>query len=289
MGLPEKATDVFKDLITVLVTKIIDGGDIDDEAADAEDNEEEEEEGAGEGDKENEGAEANAPPREPKKKKKSKDKKKRRRSKGSDEEQGSPDRKKRKAEAVVRKPKAKPAPVRAPKAGAKPALAVSREQALADRLKQLCRMASIPIAPGLYSVAAGSAEELGLLLEELLGTHGLTVRSTADEVKAVRKKLEQERDLQGITVGNIVEGERRRGAEEAGAGPRVNRYLKKLAADREAEEAEGSGGGSPGGHGLEDSDVEDEDDEEGREGGETQTQAPPVRTILEDSDAEDGW
>ncbi|CAG9464489.1 unnamed protein product [Pedinophyceae sp. YPF-701] len=83
------------------------------------------------------------------------------------------------------------------------------------RLFQLLRMATIKHSrPHLSRQAGGDPAALARLLEEKLAEHGLGVASTAAEISAVRAKLEQARDLEGIDSGNIIEGGRRRAAEQ---------------------------------------------------------------------------
>jgi hypothetical protein len=144
-----------------------------------------------------------------------------------------------------------------------------------------------------------------------------------DEVRAVKKKLERERDLDGIDTTNILQaagvGQRRRAEENA---PRGNRYLSGGGAggssgsdgegeeDEEAggsagvkrrgeeEEGQGQGGSAPKVRRLvkrselEGSEgegagkgLEDEDDEE--EGGGSGSGGARKKTLLEDSDADD--
>merc|ERR1712060_264822 len=77
------------------------------------------------------------------------------------------------------------------------------------RAKTILKEASIRIPPRLYSVhkteAALESALLGLLSKE-----GLSSSSTRKEIAKVRKRLEMQRDLDGIDISNIVDTGRRR-------------------------------------------------------------------------------
>ena len=77
------------------------------------------------------------------------------------------------------------------------------------RAKTVLKEASIRIPPRLYAVhkteAALESALLGLLSKE-----GLSSSSTRKEIAKVRKRLEMQRDLDGIDISNIVDTGRRR-------------------------------------------------------------------------------
>ena len=77
------------------------------------------------------------------------------------------------------------------------------------RAKTVLKEASIRIPPRLYAVhkteAALESALLGLLSKE-----GLSPSSTRKEIAKVRKRLEMQRDLDGIDISNIVDTGRRR-------------------------------------------------------------------------------
>ena len=98
------------------------------------------------------------------------------------------------------------------------------------RLKQTCRLATIPIPPRIYSLAAGDTTTLAGLLVDLLRTHGLQASSCPKEVRAVRAKLTKQRDLDGIDAANVLTtgGRRAPGGAEEG-----RRRLRRAASDYE--------------------------------------------------------
>ncbi|PRW59758.1 ferrous iron transporter A [Chlorella sorokiniana] len=140
-----------------------------------------------------------------------------------------------------------------------------------EKLRSVCRAATITIPPSLYS---RNKEEgaLEAALEELLAKHGLDADSGERAIAQVKSKLTIQRDLDGIDTSNIIEGGRRR----RGAAPVSYKALVQPASDDEEEEEQsGSEAGSdsdvevPSG-----SDVEADSDDGGRAAKHKQKAAP---------------
>ncbi|KAL6766278.1 hypothetical protein ACKKBG_A35390 [Auxenochlorella protothecoides x Auxenochlorella symbiontica] len=77
------------------------------------------------------------------------------------------------------------------------------------RLREMCKRATIGIAPSIY-VQNKTDAGLQEALVNLLTKHGLSKSSGSDAVEAVARRLAKERDLDGIDTSNIVSGGRRR-------------------------------------------------------------------------------
>ena len=77
------------------------------------------------------------------------------------------------------------------------------------RAKTVLKEASIRVPPRLYAVHKTEAALESALLD-LLSKEGLSSSSTRKEIAKVRKRLEMQRDLDGIDISNIVDTGRRR-------------------------------------------------------------------------------
>ena len=65
-----------------------------------------------------------------------------------------------------------------------------------DKLKGVCKAASITVAPGVYT-RVSSAQDVEDRLRALLAKYGLDEGSSSADVCRVRKRLAKERDLEG--------------------------------------------------------------------------------------------
>ena len=84
-----------------------------------------------------------------------------------------------------------------------------------DRLKALCRAATVPIPPNVYKKNK-TDNGLAQALEKLLEKHGLNYNSTSHDTSRVKAKLQLQRDLDGIDTSNIItEGRRSRSGSNA--------------------------------------------------------------------------
>eukprot|EP00873_Tetraselmis_striata_P041974 jgi/Tetstr1/462238/TSEL_000636.t2 len=90
-----------------------------------------------------------------------------------------------------------------------------------EKLRRICQAATIPVPPILYR----GKEEAAVRerLEQLLEKHGLDSTSKAGAIRAAKARLQQQRDMDGIDMSNILEGRPRRGAALA-ATNNVKRY-----------------------------------------------------------------
>ncbi|QDZ19930.1 hypothetical protein HOP50_03g24480 [Chloropicon primus] len=78
-----------------------------------------------------------------------------------------------------------------------------------EKAKKILKMASMRIPPRVYALNKDPSS-LERSLEDLLSTQGLSLASPKKDIVRVRKRLELERDLDGIDTSNIVEEGRRR-------------------------------------------------------------------------------
>lgn len=102
-----------------------------------------------------------------------------------------------------------------------------------EKLRGICRQATIPIPPSLY-VKNKSDAELALALEALLSKHDLSSSSGPRDVARVQQALQVHRDLDGIDTSNIVVGGRRRQ-------PAQGRYCAMAGATSDAEDSQDGG------------------------------------------------
>ncbi|KAK9837429.1 hypothetical protein WJX81_001698 [Elliptochloris bilobata] len=135
---------------------------------------------------------------------------------------------------------AKTAPAKAKSVVAKDSVAAPAYGPGVERLRRLCRAATIPIPPNAYRAAkAGGGEAaLAAALEALLAKHGLHMGADRAATDAVRARLQLQKDLDGMDVANIVEGGR--GRRHAAACPAVN-YAAMTARGSDLDESEQSG------------------------------------------------
>ncbi|KAL3139488.1 hypothetical protein ABBQ38_003812 [Trebouxia sp. C0009 RCD-2024] len=87
-----------------------------------------------------------------------------------------------------------------------------------DKVKQICKAATIKIPPSAY-VKTKSIQDVEQNLEDLLAKHGLCLDSSSHEINKTRDRLAKERDLEGIDTSNIVSGDRRARRAAAVAAP----------------------------------------------------------------------
>jgi hypothetical protein len=108
-----------------------------------------------------------------------------------------------------------------------------------DRMRSLCRQATITIPPNIY-VKNKTDKELEAAFEALLEKNGLSADAGANEVAKVKAQLQIQRDLDGIDTSNIISDGRR--ARRGGA----TNYKEMLqaASDSEEEQEENSDEGS---------------------------------------------
>ena len=132
-------------------------------------------------------------------------------SKGNDaDDGGAPKAQRKKQRAADEEGKAKPS--RAGKSGKEvaPAKGTGARQYSkhVEKLRTLCKHATITIPPTLYVKNKGDGE-LTAALEALLDKHGLSAGSGPNDVTRAKQQLQTMRDLDGIDTSNIVEGGRR--------------------------------------------------------------------------------
>lgn len=77
-----------------------------------------------------------------------------------------------------------------------------------DRMRSLCRQATITIPPNIY-VKNKTDRELEAAFEALLEKNGLEANAGANEVAKVKAQLQIQRDLDGIDTSNIISDGRR--------------------------------------------------------------------------------
>jgi hypothetical protein len=77
-----------------------------------------------------------------------------------------------------------------------------------DRMRSLCRQATITIPPNIY-VKNKTDKELEAAFEALLEKNGLEANAGANEVAKVKTQLQIQRDLDGIDTSNIISDGRR--------------------------------------------------------------------------------
>ena len=65
-----------------------------------------------------------------------------------------------------------------------------------QKLKRVCKAATIPIPPSVYTRVT-SEQDVIKRLKDLLSRSGLAKDSSAEEVARVKRKLKKERDLDG--------------------------------------------------------------------------------------------
>lgn len=65
-----------------------------------------------------------------------------------------------------------------------------------QKLKQVCKAATIAIPPSVYTRVTSEQDVINRL-KELLSKHGLGKDSSSDEIAAVKRKLKKDRDLDG--------------------------------------------------------------------------------------------
>lgn len=66
-----------------------------------------------------------------------------------------------------------------------------------DKLKGVCKAASITVGPSVYT-RVSSAQDVEDRLRALLAKHGLSEGSSAGDIAGIRKRLAKERDLEGM-------------------------------------------------------------------------------------------
>lgn len=152
--------------------------------------------------------------------------KKRKHSSSSKKEKKNKDDKKKKTKKSSRKeePKPKPSSASRPRKHGK----------RVEKLKTICRSATITIPPTLY-VKNKAESELEAALEALLDKHNLTISSGAAEIGKAKQRLQIQRDLDGIDSSNILEGGCRR---RAAAAPVSYKSLMEASESEEEEEEE---------------------------------------------------
>lgn len=87
-----------------------------------------------------------------------------------------------------------------------------------DKVKQICKAATIKIPPSMY-VKTKSLSQVEEDMKALLEKHDLSLGSSSHEISKAANRLAKERDLEGIDVSNIVQGGRRARRAAAVAAP----------------------------------------------------------------------
>ena len=77
-----------------------------------------------------------------------------------------------------------------------------------ERMRNLCRQATITVPPNIY-VKNKTDKELEAAFEALLNKNGLGADAGANEVAKVKAQLQIQRDLDGIDTSNIISDGRR--------------------------------------------------------------------------------
>ena len=105
------------------------------------------------------------------------------------------------------------APAQAEEAGSKAAprtkKAAQNVSSEITALKRVLKLATIRIPPRVFVINKNKEESLRVALESLLEKHGLSVSSSRKRINKVKKRLEVERDMEGIDVSNVIAGRRR--------------------------------------------------------------------------------
>ena len=131
-------------------------------------------------------------------------------SKDTDADEGGAPKAQRKKQRAAEEGKAKPS--RAGKSGKEAAAAKGtgprQYSKHVEKLRTLCKQATITIPPTLY-VKNKSDGERTAALEALRDKHGLSSGSGPNDVARAKQQLQTMRDLDGIDTSNIVEGGRR--------------------------------------------------------------------------------
>eukprot|EP01023_Acetabularia_acetabulum_P052041 TRINITY_DN5769_c0_g1_i1.p1 TRINITY_DN5769_c0_g1~~TRINITY_DN5769_c0_g1_i1.p1 ORF type:complete len:363 (-),score=90.55 TRINITY_DN5769_c0_g1_i1:420-1388(-) len=79
-------------------------------------------------------------------------------------------------------------------------------------MRNLCRTAGIGISPKIYQK---DVEEQREFLKELLNNHGLSHKSTAEEARKAKTRIELAKDVMDIHASNVIEGGGRRSRRAA--------------------------------------------------------------------------
>ena len=85
---------------------------------------------------------------------------------------------------------------------------VANHSKVIAKAKDILKTASIRIPVNVFAKNK-TIPSLECALEELLGKHGLSLSSSAKQIRGVRKKLEIARDLDGIDLSNVMTSGRR--------------------------------------------------------------------------------
>ena len=85
---------------------------------------------------------------------------------------------------------------------------VANHSKVIAKAKGILKTASIRIPVNVFAKNK-TIPSLECALEELLGKHGLSLSSSAKQIRGVRKKLEIARDLDGIDLSNVMTSGRR--------------------------------------------------------------------------------
>lgn len=70
-------------------------------------------------------------------------------------------------------------------------------------MRDICKKASIAIPPSIYRKDSDS-KDMEYAISEILKKNGLNENSQKASIMAVKEKLQQQRDLDGIDTGNII-------------------------------------------------------------------------------------
>ncbi len=170
------------------------------------------------------------------------------------------------------------APAPKPAKGAKGAPTgggANKYSAKAEKLRKICKQASIKVPIQLYTKYKqdGDVHELESGILALLEKQGLSAKSTKDEIEAARERLQLVQDLEGIDTSNIIKSPE--------GGGRRSRRRAAVAAVANMSQLSGS----------DETDVEDEgDDEDEKDGTEVDDDVAPGKARSaggEEADAAD--
>jgi hypothetical protein len=93
-------------------------------------------------------------------------------------------------------------------AAAAPKAAARTYSKKVDRMRNMCRQATITVPPNIY-VKNKTDKELEAAFEALLEKNGLSSDAGANEIAKTKAQLQIQRDLDGIDTSNIISDGRR--------------------------------------------------------------------------------
>ncbi|DBB04206.1 TPA: hypothetical protein ACH3X1_013240 [Trebouxia sp. C0004] len=149
-----------------------------------------------------------------------------------------------------------------------------------DKVKQICKAATIKIPPSMY-LKSKSLAEVESDMETLLSKHGLSLDASSHEISKAAARLAKERDLEGIDVSNIVQGGRQARRGTAAAPPINYAAIDKATS---TDDDKGSAGNESSSEEGSDSDAAGSADEGGAEGSDESCQQKDTNSDVADTD-----